>query len=233
MICKRDDKMKISIAVVEPLYQINLGYIARIMKNFGINELFLINPRCNPRGKQALMYSKHARDILENAKIVGSIEEARKKSRAQIVVGTTGIWRKAEKSLYNIYNPEEFAKRKMKSMLLVLGRDDIGLLKNEISECDALLFIEANSSYPVLNISHALAILLYIFKKERSAEYQFGRFLASEPTKRSTIKLFEDIVNKNNRIRNKKAVVNAFRHILDRSIPTEKELRALDVALSK
>ncbi|MGC8586144.1 MAG: RNA methyltransferase [Candidatus Micrarchaeia archaeon] len=225
--------MKISVAVVEPLYQINLGYIARIMKNFGISELFLINPRCNPHGKQALMYSKHARNILENAKIVGSIEEARKKSRAQIVVGTTGIWRKAEKSLYNIYNPEEFAKRKMKSMLLVLGRDDIGLLKNEISECDALLFIEADGSYPVLNISHALAILLYIFKKERSAEYKFSRFLASEPTKRSTIKLFEDLVNENNRIRDKKAVISAFKHILDRSMPTEKELRALDVALSK
>ncbi len=36
--------MRMEVAVMEPLYQINLGYIARTMKNFGLSKLYLINP---------------------------------------------------------------------------------------------------------------------------------------------------------------------------------------------
>ena len=33
----------ISICLIEPLYPINIGYVARIMKNFGFDKLLLCN----------------------------------------------------------------------------------------------------------------------------------------------------------------------------------------------
>lgn len=43
--------MKLKLIVVEPKYQINLGYIARAAKNFGVKRLFLVAPRASLDGK--------------------------------------------------------------------------------------------------------------------------------------------------------------------------------------
>jgi TrmH family RNA methyltransferase len=227
--------MKISVCVVQPLYQINIGYIARVMKNFGVKSLYLLKPRCNYLGSKAIMYSKHARSVIENAKIVESIDEARRASRSNIVVGTTGIWQKSSQAFYNVQNPRDFAKHnKSKNVLIVLGRDDTGLTHNEIMSCDANVFIETDSTYPVLNISHALAILLYEFTRAKiSRQYNFESFKSSARTKDVIIKLFSKVVEENTQIRDKKAVKMAFKHVINRSMPTEKELRALMIALHK
>ena len=97
--------MRLEVAIMEPLYQINLGYIARAMKNFGLGRLYLIRPRCNHRGKQATQYSKHAHEVLENAvvcKDMSGFGDA-------LVIGTTGIWRKGGSSLRNVYSVKEAA----------------------------------------------------------------------------------------------------------------------------
>ena len=101
-------RMKFKIIIVQPRYQINLGYIARVSKNFGIRRLFLVKPRTRI-GQRAIMFSKHARDLLENAKIYPDLQSAI--SDCDVVVGTTGIWRKAKVSFKRIYLIEEMAKR--------------------------------------------------------------------------------------------------------------------------
>ena len=47
----------------------NLGAIARVLKNFDIKELYLINPECSPLDQEARNRAKHAQDILESIKI--------------------------------------------------------------------------------------------------------------------------------------------------------------------
>ena len=83
--------MRFKIIIVEPRYQINLGYMARVSKNFGVERLFLVNPRTKIGGR-AIMFSKHAKDLLLNAKVYKSLEQAI--IGCDIVIGTTGIWRK-------------------------------------------------------------------------------------------------------------------------------------------
>src|SRR5271155_2280731 len=87
------------IAVMEPKYQINLGYIARVSKNFGISGLILINPRCNYKGKEAIKYSKHAVDLLKKATIIKNIKEL----KAEMLIGSTGVAHKTNASYYNLY----------------------------------------------------------------------------------------------------------------------------------
>jgi tRNA/rRNA methyltransferase len=225
---------KIRVVAVEPKYPQNLGYIARVMKNFGVTDLVLVNPRCNYKSGQAIRYSKHARELLLKAKLAKSLASA---SRG-FVVGTTGIWRKADSSFYNISSLSELRKgpawRRSREVTIVLGRDDIGLSKEELRECDALIFIGANEDYPVLNISHSLAIMLYeLTLPEFAKRYGFSEFLADPKYQKRLIGLFDAFVKKNASIRDKKAVSGAFRRVLKRSAPTRMEINAIAAALSK
>ena len=73
------------IILFEPLYDINVGKICRVMKNFGHNELYIINPIAK-LGSDARKYALHAKDILDNAKIVKNFDEVVKDA---INIGTT------------------------------------------------------------------------------------------------------------------------------------------------
>ncbi len=226
-------EQKIRVVAVEPKYQQNLGYIARVMKNFGLSDLVLVNPRCNHKGGQAIRYSKHAKDVLVKAKVSKSLAAASK----GFVVGTTGMWRKADSSFYNISALSELrnkpAWKRNREITIVLGRDDIGLSKEELRECDALIFIGTNEEYPVLNISHSLAIMLYEFTMPEFAKsYDFNEFYADDNYQKRLIGLFDAFIRNNASIRDKKAVSGAFRRVLKRSAPTKMEINAIAVALS-
>ena len=100
--------MWFKIIIVQSRYQINLGYIARISKNFGVAKLFLVKPRTKIGGR-AIMFAKHARDLLTNAKIYKDLDSAI--ADCDVVVGTTGIWRKARVSFKRIYLIDETVRR--------------------------------------------------------------------------------------------------------------------------
>lgn len=229
--------MRLEVAVMSPLYQINLGYIARVMSNFGLERLYLINPRCNHLGKQALQYSKHARPLLERATICKSIADL---GGNALVLGSTGIWRKGGSALHNVYSLEgasRFVKRNIgagKRVVVLLGRDDLGLGKEELRECDATLFIETDKRYPILNISHALAIMLHAFLKEtQSGEYAFMKDFYADPKYQSRLaRVFSEFIKGSSRIKDKSTVAMAFRHVLARAAPTRKEINTLAVAFS-
>lgn len=227
---------KLEIAIMEPKYQVNLGYLARVAKNFGFSSLTLINPRCKHTGMQAIKYSKHARDLLINAKIAKSVKQL----RPNLLIGTTGVWHKSNSSYYNIYDPKNMAKlARMASKaggktVLLIGRDDMGLSREELAECDALVFIGANREYPILNISHALAIMLYELNfADMKKEYNLELFYSSIEQQERLIRLFDLHVRSKENIKNKKAVSAAFRRIIRRSIPTKKEVNALSAAFSR
>ncbi|MEM2221499.1 MAG: TrmH family RNA methyltransferase, partial [Ignisphaera sp.] len=48
---------------------------------------------------------------------------------------------------------------------IVFGRESVGLTRDEIAKCDLLVHIAANPEYPILNLSHAIGIVLYALYK--------------------------------------------------------------------
>lgn len=221
------------MVIVEPRYQINLGYSARVALNFGIDKLYLVNPKCNYTGYRAIMYSKHARKLLENAIVCKSIGAATKDT---LGIGTTGLWRKAKGALYNVYEPAPFLKflekAHAKSVALIIGREGTGLSTEELRMCDASLYLPAYYSYSILNTSHALAVLLYVLTQNRFSERTMSELYATAEQKKVLINLFKDFAASRKNIRDKKTVVMAFTHIINRSMPTKKELSSLASAIS-
>lgn len=227
--------MKINVAFVGAEYQINIGYFARVLKNFGIQRMYLVAPSCKYDGQEAIKYSKHARDLVEKAVVKQGIAQLPK---TDLVIGTTGMWHKSEAAFMNVYRLSQFEnflkKRKPGSLTLLIGREGTGLTKEELRACDASVFIEASPDYPILNVSHALAIMLYSLSgKELTKAHSAMDSAYAGPRDLARVQiLFDRLVSGKKKIRDKRSVSMAFRHLMSRSMPTKKELNALSVALS-
>ncbi|NJL85254.1 MAG: RNA methyltransferase, partial [Leptolyngbyaceae cyanobacterium SM1_1_3] len=66
----------VRIVLVEPIGDLNVGSVARIMKNMGLSQLILVNPQCDPHSDQARQMAVHADDVLLAAQQVKTIPEA-------------------------------------------------------------------------------------------------------------------------------------------------------------
>ena len=58
----------LSVTVVGAEYPVNLGYTARVMKNFGVRRLYLVDPKVDMRA--ASVYASHGADVLKDAEVV-------------------------------------------------------------------------------------------------------------------------------------------------------------------
>ncbi|MDE1860160.1 MAG: hypothetical protein KGH72_00395 [Candidatus Micrarchaeota archaeon] len=228
--------MKLKVVIVEPSYEINIGYIARVSKNFGVSKLFFVNPKANLKGDQAIMFAKHARNLLESARVYRDFESSVRD--CDIVLGTTGVWRKARANFKRIYLLDDavtMLKRTGKGstrVAIVIGRDDTGLNMAELERCDMLAYIGTNGRYPVLNISHALAILLYrLTKDDFKAEYgSISDRTVDAKEVEHLLKVFDRLTG-SKKIRNRKAVRAVFKRMLYLSQPNRQEIHALITAL--
>lgn len=150
----------VSVAIVEPIVEGNVGAIARVMKNFELHNLILVNPKCNHLSKESLDRSSHAKNILKKTKIINSFDVLIKDF--DYVIGTSSI----KSTDYNIARTsikikDIASKIKNKNCVIVFGRESSGLNNNEVKKCDFIIKIDSSRRYKALNISHAAAIIFY------------------------------------------------------------------------
>jgi tRNA/rRNA methyltransferase len=150
----------ITVVLVEPQEEGNVGAVTRAMANFDLNDLIIINPKCNHLAEDARRRAVHATKILENAKIKKSFSFLKK---FDYVVGTTSQMG----TDYNITRspllPDEFAKKlpKKSSAAIIFGRESTGLSNKELEMCDFIVTIPSSKKYHSLNLSHAANIIFY------------------------------------------------------------------------
>ncbi len=217
----------IRVVLVEPLYPVNIGSVCRIMKNFGAKELYMVRPQTKI-SHEAVKYAKHALDILEKAKIVGEFENAIKD--CDFVVGTTGVVPRFGYSLKSCITPSDLVSKisKTEKIALVFGNEGTGLSLSDLKECDAIVSIPASKKYSVLNLSHAVGILLY---EMYASKKNFTHFKAAGRKQVKFLsKMFGETVDKLVEIRDKPKVKQAFDNVLGRSRISTEELQALFVA---
>jgi TrmH family RNA methyltransferase len=154
---------KLTVTLVGPEFPINVGYAARLVKNFGVRKLYLIEPKFDRR--VASVYAAHGADVLEDAE---EIDFDALRERHDLLVGTTAVTaiRRANVNRLSV-PPEEMAGYVScsKSASLVFGRDTTGLRNDELARCDLVTSIGTGTSYKTLNVSHSMGILLYVLSK--------------------------------------------------------------------
>lgn len=185
--------MKIRVVLVEPEHDGNIGLIARAMKNFGYNDLWLVNPKAR-LGLEATMMASHARDLLAEAKVVQDLEDALK--HCDYAVATTAIVGRSRSNLGRTpLSLREFAERTTGlggRAAILFGRESKGLTNTEITRCDLVVTIPTSSDYRTLNIAAAVSITLHEFQVARTRESaQFER--ASKEARERLLDAFEEL----------------------------------------
>lgn len=148
----------ISIILVAPQMGENIGATARAMKNFGLKDLRIINPRDGWPNDKASSMSVGAIDIIENARIFSSLEEAT--SDISFLYATTGIPRNINKDYVISKNLAQDVPSNC-AIGIMFGRENSGLNNAEITFANKILIIDTDKNFNSLNIAHAVAIVCY------------------------------------------------------------------------
>jgi len=152
---------EIEIVLVAPLYEGNVGFAARVMKNFGFSRLVLIDPCA--LGNEAKARAAHAQDILNGAELC-TIEDVF--ARSNLVIATTGTVSKSvcHSMRMPFYSPRELRERIQGlggRISILFGRENWGLNNEEVKRSDMICTIPTAEEYPILNLSHAVGIVCY------------------------------------------------------------------------
>ncbi|HKK99379.1 MAG TPA: RNA methyltransferase [Desulfotignum sp.] len=149
------------IVLKEPQGPLNIGSVCRVMMNFGVSRLRLVNPCKEFRSLEARKMALGTVEILENAAIFPDLQAAL--SDIHLTFGTTRRFGKYRK---HFLTPATAARQISASgpdvsCALLLGREDTGLETRDLDLCQRFVTIPTHYAYPSMNLSHALAVLLY------------------------------------------------------------------------
>ncbi|MGD8408098.1 MAG: tRNA (cytosine(32)/uridine(32)-2'-O)-methyltransferase TrmJ [Thiohalophilus sp.] len=187
MSARQDDELntrlsRVRVVLVNTSHPGNIGAVARAMKNMGLTQLVLVDPLEFPSG-EARARASGANDILEQARVVSSLDEA--VAGCALVMGASARlrsipWpgldpRAAAEKVLDVVDTAEAA--------LVLGRENNGLNNEELERCNYLVHIPANPDYSSLNIAAAAQVLVYELRMsllEREGQRD-NRFHSDQP----------------------------------------------------
>lgn len=153
----------IKVVLVGTLYSGNVGSSCRAMANMGFHKLALAAPNIQNGWDEAERLAVHATDILQGRQEFATFEEA--VADCVAVVGTTargGLYRQHVKSP-RACAPDILALAETGPVALVFGREDKGLLNEEVAQCTHLIRIPVDEGYTSINLSQAVLITCYEF----------------------------------------------------------------------
>ena len=167
-------KDNVSFVLVEPKESGNIGASARAIKNMGFMNLCLVSPP-SLLTDEARWFACNALDVLESARSYPDVKSAIMDKA--IVVGTSrrtgkrrGMILPLEQGARNIIERAKSGK-----IAILFGREDKGLLNEEVDECGLLLTIPTSKEHRSLNLSQAVLIVAYELLKAGYEEQARGK----------------------------------------------------------
>ena len=154
------DTSPIRIVLVEPSHPGNIGAVARAMKNMGLEQLVLVNPRQFPHD-EAVARASGADDVLAKARVVASVTEAL--AGCGFIAATTS---RTRDQYFRVADVRQAAERLHQESLrgpaaVLFGSERAGLTNEQLEAAHLLIRIPASDSYPSLNLAMAVQIVAY------------------------------------------------------------------------
>lgn len=173
--------MSIRIVLIGTTHPGNIGAVARAMKNMGLRDLALVEPRYFPH-EEATARASGADDILDNATVHDSLTEAI--ADCVYVAGASARSRSINWPCLDARDAairliDESANGKVAA---VFGPEKSGLSNADLDRCDTLLTIPTNPDFSSLNLAMAVQVLTYEIRAslaEKMPEYDDDTPLAT------------------------------------------------------
>ncbi len=150
---------QLRIVLVEPAGPLNIGSVARVMKNFGLTQLVLVNPHGDPHSDDARQMAVHAYDIIERATTVDSLPAAL--ANCQRAIATTARSRDLQTPLESPELALPWLLESPAPSALIFGPEDRGLNNDELLQAQRFTKIDTRPPYESLNLAQAVAICCY------------------------------------------------------------------------
>lgn len=153
---------KIRTVLIHNSHPGNIGATARALKNMGLSQLYLVAPQQFP---DPIAWSRAASavDILENAVVVPTVEEALK--GCQWVYGTSSRDRTLEWPTVNArqasFDIIQALSETPHDIAILYGCEQHGLSNVELQHCHHQIYISADKKYASLNLAQAVQIVSY------------------------------------------------------------------------
>lgn len=222
-----------AVAVVDAQTPGNVGTIARAMKNFGFEELLLVDPpELDPDGEAYGFAGQAREDVLPDAREVALEDLVREYHTVGFtaVTGETG----ARPVRYPFRTPADLAgslRGVAADTCLVFGRERVGLTNAELQRLDEICAIPASEDYPVLNLGQAATVALYELRGLAMEESQLpdpAHDRADEAEIEAFYERFRSFLGVLHYPAEKEAkAMRLLRRLIGRAHPTGREIRTL------
>ncbi len=233
----------IVVVLDQPQDLVNIAHVVRVMKNFGLRDLRLVDP-ADYDAYRVEGIAHQTQDVLARVRSFESLPDAL--ADCAHVVGFTARGRTAKR---NLQRPREAAGEILATaegavVALLFGREDRGLSNEALDRCHRVVTIPSESSYPSLNLAHAAVVMLYELALARGAgerPFKAPRRRAPAATGDEMERLFTDVERALRAIdffktRNAAGVMRTVREVVHRTPLDAREaklLRAMAIEVVK
>ena len=153
-------QLTVRIVLVGTTHPGNIGAVARAMKNMGLENLLLVNPRHFPH-EDATARASGAEDVLDAARVIDSLADAI--GDCHYVAGASARPRSIG---WPTITPRDCAARLQQEseqgvVAAVFGPEKSGLTNEDLDLCHTLMAIPAVPDFSSLNLAMAVQVLCY------------------------------------------------------------------------
>ena len=146
--------------LASPSHPGNIGAVARSLKTMGLSSCRLVSPDDHP-SPIASARASGALDVLNNASLYETFDDAIADCR--LVVGTSARLRSLA---YPHVTPRQIAPLLIEEadkgqVAICYGREECGLLNEQLARCHYHIEIPANATYSSLNLGAAVQVMSY------------------------------------------------------------------------
>ena len=152
--------MSIRIVLVGTTHPGNIGAVARAMKNMGLSDLRLVNPKYFPHA-EATARASGASDILDRAIVTDRLTDA-----LAGCVYVAGASARSRTINWPCMGPRDCAERMVLEsrkgpVACVFGPEKTGLHNDDLDLCHTLLTIPTDPGFSSLNLAMAVQVVVY------------------------------------------------------------------------
>ena len=226
------------VVLVEPHIEGNIGAVARCLRNFGLHELRILR-HVGDFSNETRNRAKHAQGVLDDCQIYPDWESCFED--ISLVIGTSGKREHGDKVMFRHFLlPGELGERLSEiegKVAIVFGPEGMGLNQEELRSCDLMLTIPTWEGYPILNLSHTVAIVCYEWFQTLLPKVGNDRALPKtvhterllDPElKREIRRRAEEIAEASNKREDQKAsAADTLSRVILRGMPTDDEAHSL------
>ena len=149
-----------SVVLVRPQKASNLGSVARVVKNFGLRRLTVVEPGVAADEESARL-AAGADDVLAAISRFPTLSDAL--ADARVVVTTSSLrGRGKTRSLELAELAPYVAEAGEGPVAFVFGPERSGLTEDELARASACLRLPTDPVFPTMNLSHAVAVVLAV-----------------------------------------------------------------------